>query len=219
MYGWACKVSPHHFTIRKLWSHLALFSRDKSWAPASCCLGSKVQEAEFQMGENISRVLHLSGSWSSLCKFFRPERGTYAFWIWLWRVVIRAVAKLKKVLAEWEASGVVLNLDNCFLNSARVQPPRCNLTFFPDQGVEIVKESILHSGAYSGLIDILYSGQYVQAGVRTNTEGGRDACGNPALPTKPCRVTNLVCKAYAEAGQAGAFLHTWWFCWHTRRTC
>lgn len=102
----------------------------------------------------------------------------------------------------------MLNLDNCFLNSARVQPPRCNLTFFPDQGVEIVKESILHSGAYSGLIDILYSGQYVQAGVRTNTEGGRDACGNPALPTKPCRVTNLVGKAYAEAGQAGESMQT-----------
>lgn len=102
----------------------------------------------------------------------------------------------------------MLKLDNCFLNSARVQPPRCHLPFFPDQGVEIVKQSILLSGAYSGLIDILCSGQYAQAGVRSDAEGGRDACGNPALPTKPCRVTILVGKACAEAGQAGASLHT-----------
>lgn len=97
----------NHFNIRKLRYRLALFLREKDrWLGSHCCRGSV---ATLVMGFAgwvsrggvwdgwkcpISRALcwhrdPRSGSWSSLCEFFRPERGTHAICSWFWGVGCR----------------------------------------------------------------------------------------------------------------------------------
>lgn len=189
--------------------------------------GSDELTGDLEVVSNLDDELVLSASGDHLAMGSQAGaeagRTTSVAYEDLIEVITRAVAKLNLDWPDEHQQVAQSKLDDRFYTTSQVQPPRRNLPFFPDLHAELSKTwknpYSAHgfkqsTSIYSSLVGLQEHGYKAMPKVEEMLAGllspstaspGR----KPTLPSRRCRNTSsLVGRAYAEAGQAGACLHT-----------